>query len=107
MLKETFEFERVDETSLLFRLMVKFNDENGDECKCYIGDGVLKIADLVSWTGSSDEFEVKLYIAQDGDEAANTGVISTVVTWIPEEMEDQYVPPEFDEDQPFDDPKEF
>lgn len=94
-LGEQFEFMRTDEIDIKFRIMVTYADEEGKENKMTLGDGVLPLAEFISWSGSKTDLEVPLFLTTEDAGSIESAVIGLVVEWTPESIPDEYEPPEF------------
>lgn len=92
---EQFEFDRTDETEIRFRVMVLFVDEEGVERKSTLGDGVLPLSEFVSWSGSRTDLRVPMFLAEEDAEPLESAVLNLTVEWTPENIPDEYEPPEF------------
>jgi hypothetical protein len=86
---------RNDEEDIRFRIMVTYQDDQGNENKMSLGDGVLPLSEFISWTGSKTDFEVPLFLTTPEEESIESAVIGLVVEWTPESIPDDYVSPEF------------
>lgn len=94
-LGEQFEFSRTEEEDIRFRIMVTYQDDDGMENKMSLGDGVLPLSEFISWSGSKTDFEVPLFLTTEEEGSIESAVINLVVEWTPENIPDDYEPPEF------------
>lgn len=94
-LGEQFEFMRTYEDDIRFRIMVSYQDEYGKENKLSLGDGELQLSEYISWAGSKTDVQVPLLLTTEDEGSVESALINLVLEWTPENIPDDYEPPEF------------
>mgnify|MGYP000166766587 CR=1 FL=1 len=76
--------------------MLKYLDTDGVEKKSNLGDGELRLNEYISWSGTTTDVNVPLFIAEEDQEVFESAGVAIQMEWIPDEPVDNYEAPVFD-----------